>query len=98
MDKILISTQYGESMYDFDTETQKLTKVLRCFHSDDKVTFDRFSYIYYPKKYREATKEDFNNYDLTCTYYLEDGSRPYKTRDCNNCDICNECNHNQKVL
>jgi len=96
MNKILISTEWGKNMFDFNTETEELTKVLRCFHNpDDNVTFNRFPYAYYPDKYREATKKDFENYDLTCTYYLEDGSRPYKIRDCMD---CNEkgCNHNQK--
>ena len=98
MNKILVSTKFDESMYDFDTDTKNLSKVLRCFHgTDDNVTFDRFSYAYVPEDYRETTKKDFENYDLTCTYYLEDGTRPYKIRDCKKCNASKYgCNHNQK--
>jgi len=34
--------------------------------------------------------------EYQCTYYLEDGSRPLKCKDCERCKDKDECNHNQK--
>ena len=98
MNKILINIvehNCAENMFDFDTETQTVSKVLRLFGENNTVRFSRFDYAYSPQGFREATEKDYDNFDITCAYYLEDGSRPYKKRDCAD---CNEegCSHNQK--
>ena len=46
----LTHREYGGS-YDFDTETQELTSVLRIYDTDDTVTYQRFAYVYYEDNY-----------------------------------------------
>jgi hypothetical protein len=89
---VVIDTEYN-FLYDKDERTGKLSKVLRCFHNDDLVTFNMFSYAD-NNTHREPTEKEVEM--LQCTYYLEDGSRPLKTRDCKKCKDSEECCHNQK--
>lgn len=91
---IVISNEFtAHELYDQDEESGDISKVLRCFHGDDSVTFDRFPY-WDDGNYREATEKELKKWQ--CTYYLEDGNRPFKTKDCTKCDPKGECNHNQK--
>lgn len=80
-------------LLDRDKQTGKYSCVLRCFHDPNPVTFDRFTYAD-RGTYREATEKELKK--LQCTYYLEDGSRPLKTKDCKKCKDRNDCTHNQK--
>jgi hypothetical protein len=88
------------NLYDFDKATQKLSVVQPSFHGPyNDVTFSRYDhYIYDPAKYREVTEEDFENRDVACTYFLEDGTRPYKRVDCEHCDRQYECRYNEKYF
>jgi hypothetical protein len=88
---IVYNTIYG-GLYDKDEKTGNLSKVLRCYH-DNSVTFDRFDFAD-NGEYKEATNEFIDKWQ--CTYYLEDGSRPFKKKNCKGCLIEERCNHNQK--
>lgn len=90
---IVYDTKYGD-LYDKDEQTGKVSKVLRCFHGvNDDVTFNRFDYADNGNFVR-AISEIINMYQ--CTYYLEDGSRPFKVKECKKCEERKECSHNQK--
>lgn len=89
---LVFDTEWKSGIYDMNGK-KEVSKVLRCFHNDNTVTFDRFPYHNH-NQYREATKEDIDRYQ--CTYYLEDGTRPHKTKSCSECEGKKECNHNQK--
>lgn len=95
MKKILLDRR-NYDLYDYDTKTGMLSKVLRCFHPPDIVTFDRFPYRYYPKHMKEVSKELIKKLKCKCTYYLEDGSRPFKFKSCNDCVYKDECMHHEK--
>jgi hypothetical protein len=95
------------NLYDKDEATKEISKVLRCFHNDNAVTFEKFYYAdndeYVELNNEEVTFVIKNQIILKyyfipigCTYYLEDGSRPLKTKDCAVCEWSDECNHNQK--
>lgn len=96
---------HPESQLFADKFEDKISKVLRCFH-DNNVTFDRFKY-FNDGEYIELNKEEINfiiqnqvineyYVPIECHYYLEDGSRPLKQRDCENCEYGDNCNHHQK--
>jgi hypothetical protein len=90
MNKILTHKAFGGS-YDFDGE--KLTCVLRLFNESDSVRFERYDYTYYPDAYVEIPDDHWNmseNGSYACKYFLEDGSRPYKTQDCSTCPVDTE--------
>jgi len=80
-------------LYDKNEETGQVSAVLRCFHDNNTITFDRFNYAD-NDEFSRAIPEILNMYQ--CTYYLEDGSRPLKVKNCEKCNDRNECNHNQK--
>lgn len=88
---IVINPEWGE-LFDKNEQTGQISKVLRCFHTDNSVTFDRFCYAD-NGEYRKPIEQELKN--GACYYYTEDGNRPLKIKDCN---ICNQdvCNHNQK--
>jgi len=88
---IVYNLKYG-GLYDKDEITGEISKVLRCF-TNDTVTFNRLPFAD-NGEYIEAIESNLINWQ--CIYYLEDGSRPLKTRDCKICVWKDECNHNQK--
>jgi len=89
---IVYDTKYGE-LYDKNKETGQVSAVLRCYHDGTNVSFDRFNYAD-NGEYVKAIAKNLKEYQ--CTYYLEDGSRPLKCKDCERCYQKDECNHNQK--
>jgi len=89
---IVYNTKNG-GLYDKNKETGQISTVLRCFHNDDNITFDRFDYAD-NGEYIKATAKNLREYQ--CTYYLEDGSRPLKCKDCEKCDDKDGCTHNEK--
>jgi hypothetical protein len=95
-----------ESQCFADKNDNKISMVLRCFHNDNTVTFNRFGY-YNDGKYIELNDQEINfiienqvidkHYiPIECDYYVEDGSRPLKKRDCYKCELSYGCNHHQK--
>ena len=78
---IVYNHKYG-GLYDKDEEIGQVSTVLRCFYSNDDITFDRFDYAD-NGEYIKATAKNLKEYQ--CTYYLEDGSRPLKIKDCERC-------------
>jgi len=80
-------------LYDRDERTGQISKVLRCYHDGNNISFDRFNYADNIKYVIAIGK---NLIEHQCTYYLEDGSRPLKIRDCKKCENKDECRHNQK--
>ncbi|MDP4224769.1 MAG: hypothetical protein Q8910_00165 [Bacteroidota bacterium] len=92
IDMIVYDLKYG-GLYDKSEKTGQISKVLRCFHTDGSVTFDRFDYADNGDFVRAIAESLETN---QCTYYLEDGSRPLKVRDCEKCLNNGMCNHNQK--
>jgi len=89
---IVYNTKYG-GLYDKDKETGRISKVLRCYHDDNNVSFDRFNYADNGEYVIAIGK---NLIEHQCTYYLEDRSRPLKIKGCKKCEVRDECNHNEK--
>jgi hypothetical protein len=80
-------------LYDKDEITGQISKVLRCFHTEDSVTFDRFNYVD-NGEYRKPTEKELKY--GSCEYYLEDSSRLLKIKNCITCDDQHICNHNER--
>jgi len=90
---MIVYNHKNGGLYDKNEETGQVSAVLRCFHDNNTITFDRFNYAD-NDEFSRAIPEILNMYQ--CTYYLEDGSRPLKVKNCEKCNDRNECNHNQK--
>ncbi len=90
---IYVDIRWNGGLFDL-TPDGTLSKVLKMFYTEDgkdKLRFSRFEYC--NKKlntdYRIATEEDLIKYG--CYYFNEDGSRPFKKKNCETCkDFC-EC-------
>ena len=72
----------------------RVSKVLKMFYTEDGKDRLRFSRFPYSNKqfntyYRPATKDDLVKYG--CFYYNEDGSRPFKKKDCKTCKENKDC-------
>ena len=48
--------KYGVE-YDFDENTNTVSKVLECIHSDSNTTFDRFQYVYIKENFSEPYED-----------------------------------------
>lgn len=46
--------------YDFDENTNTVSKILECIHSDDNITFDRFQYAYVKENFSEPYESEFS--------------------------------------
>lgn len=72
--KLLTHIKWG-GLYDFNERTEELTKVLRCYHVDNSVSYDEFPYQYIKGDYREATKKDIR--ENAFKYFTKCGSKPF---------------------
>lgn len=102
---MIVYNKLNNSFFDKDSEGQ-ISKVCRNFHGDNNyVTFPRFNFAD-NGEYVELNAADIeliikNQTDdglvpIECDYYIEDGSRPLRTLDCNQCHNSNGCFHHQK--
>jgi hypothetical protein len=101
---------HPENQWFADKTENEISMVLRCFHGEnDDVIFSRIGY-YNDGKYIELTEKEIDfiiknqvideySIPIECSYYLKDGSRPLKKRDCYKCEYGNngnKCFHHQK--
>ena len=47
--------------YDFDEQTQTVSKMLRCYHSDGSVTEERYEYEYVPEHFSEPYESELES-------------------------------------
>jgi len=96
----------SSGLYDKDEKTKEISKILRCFHNDNTITFDNFYYAD-NSEYVELNNEEVSfviknqviseySIPIECQYYLNNGNRPLKNRNCKVCEWSDGCNHNQK--
>lgn len=87
---IMVDKQYNGGLFDMSKSgtISKVDKFFKTKNDKDIIAFSRMPY-HKNDRFQEATLEDIKAYG--CFYFDEDGSRPFKEKDCRLCSNRGTC-------
>lgn len=71
----LVDKHWNSGLYDFDEETEELTKVLKCYNEDGTTYFYRAYYHYNKSGYKVANKKEIAHFKDD--YFDDEGNLIY---------------------